>query len=96
MLTIAIWISASFVIAAAISGRTMTSAILTACLLPVAAVLLAAAYVEFVVAPVPGNSTAPIIIPLALLLTVLGSVPGSVAGWSLRERIRDNKKPELE
>jgi hypothetical protein len=92
MLTTAIWLGASFVIAAAISGRTMTSAILTACLLPVAAVLLAIAYVELVAAPVPQNSTAPIIIPWALILTVLGSVPGSVAGWSLRDWLSDEKR----
>ena len=96
MLAIVIWIAASFVIAAAISGRAMASAILTACLLPVAAVVLAIAYVEFVVAPIPQNSTAPISIPWALVLTVCGSIPGSVAGLSLREWISRRAKRQVQ
>ena len=94
MLTVSIWIAASFVIAAAISGRTMASAILTACLLPVAAAVLAIAYATLIVAPVPQNSTAPIIIPWALILTILGSVPGSLAGLSLRDWLKDQKREE--
>ena len=92
MLTTFIWIAASFVIAAAISGRTAVSAILTACMLPVAAVLLAIAYISFIVAPVPENSTAPIIIPWALVLTICGAVPGSVAGWSWRKWLSQRRE----
>ena len=79
------WLAGSFLIAAAVSGRTMRSAVIAACAVPVAGVVAALAYLEFFVAAVPQNSTAPIILPWALALSILGGVPGAVAGWSARE-----------
>ena len=91
-LTVAIWIGVSFVIAALVTALTRASALLTGCLLPVAAAVLAVVYIMFFVAHVPQNSTAPVIVPFAFIWTVLGSVPGSFAGLSLRELITRFKR----
>jgi len=86
-LAIVIWIGVAFLIAALVTAVIRTSAILTGCLLPVAAALLAIVYVMFFVARIPQNSTAPVIVPFAFIWTILGSVPGSFAGSALRNLI---------
>jgi hypothetical protein len=91
-LVVAIWIGAAFVIGALVTALTRASAMLTGCLLPVAAALLAIVYLMFFVAHVPENSTAPVFIPFAFICTVLGSVPGAFAGLPLRDLISRTKR----
>jgi len=84
---VVVWIAAAFAIAAAITGLTRASATVVGCLMPTAAALLAIIYVLFVVAAVASNSTAPVFIPFAAILTVAGSVPGAIFGQLLRKKL---------
>jgi hypothetical protein len=91
VLAVPLWISTAFIIAALATGVGRVSVLAAACLLPVIATILAIVYVMFITAPIASNSTAPIIVPIAFIWTMLGSVPGSFAGLSLRNLLARSK-----
>jgi hypothetical protein len=84
-LVAAIWIGVPFLAATAAIGLTRLPAALVVCSMPFVAVVVAFIELRFFVAATASNSTAPIIIPGSFVYAILGSLPGVVAGLTIRK-----------
>jgi hypothetical protein len=88
---IELWIAGAFFISGGITAVTRTAPEVSGCLLPILAAVAPVIYLEFFIAHIPANSTAPVIVPFGFFWTAVGSVPGAFAGAWLRRALNRKK-----